>query len=236
MVNNVGLLIHDPSIGTHRSLRMNNTPGRDAFTDKEWRVIQRHRTPFDVQRYVRSLAYNWQREGLTMRSFREVLRHGSAQCLEGAIFATTVMEQHGFPPLMLSLISQDGLDHAVFIYRENGRWGSIGRSRDLGLHGRWPVFRSVRALAWSYYDPYVDLTGRLTHYGVANLLDLGKYDWRLSSRNIWRVERFLQDVPHREINAAESRYQRLLARYKKFKRANPEDSPAYFASRRYWML
>jgi hypothetical protein len=213
-----------------------STPGREAFTDREWKVIQRHRTPLEVQRFLRSLHYNWQREGPTLRSFREVLKQGSAQCLEGALFATTVMEQHGFEPLMLSLRSEDGLDHAVFVFKERGRWGAVGRSRDLGLHGRWPVFRTLSALAWSYYEPYVDLTGRLTHYGVANLHGLGNYDWRLSHRNIWKVQRFLQDAPHHEMNASQKRYEQLLARYKKFRSENGVESPAYFASRRHWML
>ena len=213
-----------------------SAPVREAFTNREWRVIRRHRTPHEVQRLLSSLAYNWQREGPTLRSFREVLRKGSAQCLEAALFATVIMEQHGRPPLVLSLRSQDGLDHAVFIFKENGRWGSIGRSRDLGLHGRWPVFRTPRALAWSYYDPYIDLTARLTHYGIANLQDLGNYDWRLSSKNIWKVQRFLQDAPHQEMNAPEKRYERVLARYKKFKSENPTESPDYFVDRQTWML
>ena len=215
---------------------MSNVPGREAFTDKEWEVIQRHRTPIEVQRYLRGLPYNWQREGPTLRSFREVLKRGGAQCLEGALFATVIMEQHGFPPLVLSLWSQDGLDHALFIFKEKGRWGAIGRSRDLGLHGRLPVFRTIRALAWSYYDPYVDLTGRLTHYGAANLQELGNYDWRLSTKNIWKVQRFLQDAPHKEFNASEKRYGRLLARYKKFKSEHPTESPAYFADIHKWMF
>lgn len=213
-----------------------NAPGREAFTDREWQVIERHRTPLAVQRLLSSLAYNWQRRGPTLRSFREVLKTGSAQCLEGALFATAIMEQHARPPLVLSLRSRDGLDHAVFVFKDNGRWGSVGRSRDLGLHGRLPVYRTLDALAWSYYDPYVDLTGRLTHYGLANLDDLGNYDWRLSPRNIWKVERFLQDVPHKEMNASERRYQRLLARYKKFRSEHASGSPDYFASRRHWML
>lgn len=215
---------------------MNSASPKSAFTKIEWKVIQQLRTPREVQRYLRTLDYNWQREGPTLRSFREVLRCGSAQCLEGALFATTVMEQHGFPPLMLSLISQDGLDHALFIFKENGRWGSVGRSRDLGLHGRWPVFRSVSALAWSYYDPYIDPTAQLTHYGIANLLDLGKYDWRLSPKNIWKVERFLQNVPHYQMNASRRRYDRLLARFNKFRREHPKASPQYFAGRRNWMV
>ena len=62
-----------------------------------------------------------------------------------------------------------------------GRWGSVARSRDPGLHGRRAVFATPRALALSYVDPYVDLTGRVTAYAVVDLRVMGTYDWRLSS-------------------------------------------------------
>jgi hypothetical protein len=74
----------------------------------------------------------------------------------------------------------DKLDHVLFVFRQDGRWGSVARSRDPGLHGRKPVFRSPRQLAASYQDAYVDLTGRVTGYAVADLRELGSYDWRLS--------------------------------------------------------
>ena len=63
----------------------------------------------------------------------------------------------------------------------------MARSRDPGLHGRKPRFRSPRALARSYYDGYVDYTGRVKGFGVANLVDaLPGYDWRLDDEE--RVE------------------------------------------------
>src|SRR6266581_2436423 len=67
-----------------------------------------------------------------------------------ALFAAVVLEQHGYPPLVLSFESIDELDHVIFVYRKKGRWGSIARSRDPGLHGRKPLFATPRALALSY--------------------------------------------------------------------------------------
>ncbi|HEY0003767.1 MAG TPA: hypothetical protein VGB17_03065, partial [Pyrinomonadaceae bacterium] len=139
---------------------MSSKPGREAFTAKEWRVVQAHRTPLQVQRYLSAMPYNWERGGATLRSFREVVRSNTAHCLEAALAAAVIMEQHGYPPLLLDLESQDKLDHVIFIFRRNGLWGSIARSRDTGLHGRKPVFRTVQQLAQSYFDPYVDLTAR----------------------------------------------------------------------------
>ena len=214
---------------------MSGVPGRDEFTAREWAVVRAHRSPARVQRYLSAMRYNWERCGATLRSFREVVRRGEAHCLEAALAAAVILEQHGYPPLLLSLESQDKLDHVIFVFRTGGRWGSVARSRDVGLHGRRPVFRSLRHLAYSYFDPYVDTTARLTGYGLASMYELGGYDWRFSRRNVWKVERHLQEIPHKPLPSSERRYQRLLARYQEFHARHPDRSPDYFDSRATWM-
>lgn len=215
---------------------MSKAPGRDAFTDAEWKLIQSLRTPREVQRYLRSVPYNWEREGGTQRSFREVLKRREAHCMEAALSAAVILEQHNYPPLLLSLESKDQLDHVLFIFQRNGLWGAVGRSRDTGLHGRRPIFRSVRDLVWSYFDPYVDMTGRITGYGATNLYALGNYDWRFSGKNLWKVENHLREIPHTPLRSSEQRYQKLFARYKEFHQRYPHGSPTYFANRDTWML
>jgi hypothetical protein len=211
-------------------------PGKEAFTKREWKLIKSLNTPAKVQRFFTSLPYNWERKGGTLRSFRELLKKGEAHCLEAAIGAAVILEQHGYPPLVLDLESQDLLDHVIFVFQHRGHWGSIGRSRDIGLHGRRPVFRSLRDLAWSYFDPYVDFTGRIRGYGPGNLYDLGNYDWRFSSRNMHKIEDYLRALPHRAIRSSDRRYEALLARYKKYKRRYPDRSPSYYANRNQWLL
>jgi hypothetical protein len=210
-------------------------PDRSAFTDKEWEVIERCRTPRRVQRFLHSLPYNHELHGETLRSFRGVVRHQTAHCLEAALAAATIMEQHGYPPLLLSFDSIDNLDHVVFLFTENGRYGAVARSRDPGLHGRKPVFKTVHQLAMSYYDPYVDYTGRIVGYAVINLYELGTYDWRLSTRNMWKVERFLIEWPHRRIKTSDRRYHQLQQRYHQFKQRYPDKKPVYYGNRHLWM-
>jgi hypothetical protein len=135
---------------------------------------------------------------------------------------------------VLSFESIDELDHVLFVYRHRGRWGSIARSRDPGLHGRRAVFATPRALALSYVDPYVDATGRLTGYTVFDLRTLGDYDWRLSERNVWKVERVLLDLPHRPIRTSGRRIDALRARFKAFTRANPDRKPVFYRGRERW--
>jgi hypothetical protein len=190
-----------------------------SFTARERRLIARLRTPDAVQRYLNALPYNQEPGGrATLRSFRGVLRHGCAHCLEAALFATVVLEQHGYPPLVLSFESIDELDHVIFVYRRGGRWGSVARSRDPGLHGRKPVFATPRALALSYFDPYVDFTGRVTGYAVVDVAkEMGEYEWRLADTNIWKVERMLLEYPHRRITSSDRRVDGLRAWYRAYR-------------------
>ncbi len=207
-------------------------PERESFEPGEWELVRSLGTPARVQRHLSGLRYN---RGKTLRTFRGVARSGEAHCLEAALFAATVLEQHGYPPLLLSFESQDLLDHVVYVFRRRGLWGAIGRSRDVGLHGRRAVFRDLRQLAWSYFGPYVDTTARITGYGLANLYDLGGYDWRFSERNAWKVERFLQELPHKPLRSSERRYRRLLARYEDWHARHPDRAPDYFEDRWTWM-
>jgi hypothetical protein len=212
-------------------------PPRSAFTRAEGRLIDRLRTPAAVQRYLNALAYNTEPPpgSATLRSFRGVVRHSSAHCLEAALAAAVVLEQHGWPPLVLSFESIDELDHVIFVYRgRDGRWGSIARSRDPGLHGRRAVFATPRALALSYVDPYVDKTGRITGYAVVDLRTLGGYDWRLSDQNVWKVERLLLAYPHRRIHSSDARIDRLRRRYYAFIERHPGRKPVYYRGRDRW--
>jgi phosphatidylserine/phosphatidylglycerophosphate/cardiolipin synthase-like enzyme len=213
-----------------------NKVSRNAFTTSEWKLIQRLDTPVKVQRYFSSLPYNREKNGPSLRSFRELIKHKEAHCLESAVAAAVILEQHGYPPLLLDLESQDLLDHVVFVFRCDGGWGSVGRSRDIGLHGRKPVYRSLRDLAWSYFDPFVDFSGRLKGYAVTSLYELGNYDWRFSPRNMRKIEDHLRAIPHRRIRSSDLRYEKLLARYHRYKKRFPDRSPSYYDSRSKWLL
>jgi hypothetical protein len=210
---------------------------RELFSARERRLIARLRTPLAVQRYLNQLPYNQEPHGrATLRSFRGVVRRGCAHCLEAALFAAVVLEQHGYPPLVLSFESIDHLDHVIFLYEENGRWGSVARSRDPGLHGRRPVFATPRALALSYVNPYVDYTGRVTGFAVVNVdQEMERYDWRLADTNIWKVERMLLEYPHQRIVTSDDRYRQLKKRYIEYRNTHGGRKPIYYRGRDCWM-
>jgi hypothetical protein len=205
------------------------------LSPRERALIRQLSTPARVQAWLNALPYNQERGGETLRSFRGVARLRTAHCLEAVLFAATALGPHGYPPLVLSFESLDNLDHVIFIYRSRGRWGSVARSRDPGLHGRRAVFASPRALARSYIDPYVDYTGRVLAYATANLDRLlGGYDWRWAEGNVWKVERALIDYPHRPLASSDARFRLLRKQYRAHRAANNDRKPVDYRGAEKW--
>jgi hypothetical protein len=197
-------------------------------------VIDRLRTPLAVQQWLNALPYNTEKGGETLRSFRGVIRSGTAHCLEAALSAAAIMEQHGYPPLVLSFESIDLLDHVIFVYRTSAGWGSVARSRDPGLHGRKPVFATPRALALSYVESYVDFTGGIKAYAVVDLRVMGEYDWRLSEKNVWKVEQMLLEWPHRRLVPSREKIAAMRRRYCRFREAHGYKPWKYYKGRERW--
>ena len=204
------------------------------LTPAERRLIDRLRTPTAVQGWLNALPYNMEPNGETLRSFRGVVRTHTVHCLEAALSAAVVMEQHRYPPLVLSFESIDLLDHVIFVYRTPTGWGSVARSRDPGLHGRRPLFATPRALALSYLEGYIDFTGRIKAYAVVDLRVMDRYDWRLSTRNIWKVEQMLLDWRHRTIVSSDQRAEALRRRYRAFREAHGYKPWKYYRGRERW--
>lgn len=194
------------------------------LTPAERRLVATLDTPHKVQRWLQRIDYN-KGVGRTLRSFRGVHAHKAAHCLEGALAAAFILQHHGHPPLLLDLGSDDGLDHVNFLFRGPRGWGAVGKSRYPALMGRRPAYRTVRDLAWSYVDPFVDRTGRVKGYATFDLRTLGGLDWALSRRNVWRVERALLDNPHRPLRASDARHRYWKKRYLAWKREHPDEEP-----------
>jgi hypothetical protein len=69
---------------------------------------------------------------------------------------------------------------------------------------------------------------------VVDLRVLGRYDWRLSERNVWKVERLLIDWPHRRIRMSRRRVRILRRWYRRFRTLYPELKPIDYRGRERW--
>ena len=181
---------------------------RPVFTKEELALIRRLRTPQKVQEFlIKEIEYDNQdeteKEHETWRSFRRVVREKKAHCLEGALTATAIMTQHNYPPLIVCMEARD-IDHIVFVYKRNGRWGSVAKSRDENLLGREAKYRSLKDLVMSYYPFFYNLftndRTELTMRGYAKV-DLGIFDkdWITTEDDLTFIVDHLYQIPYRKL-------------------------------------
>lgn len=196
------------------------------------RLIRRLNTPIKVQAWLKTLDYHMKD---TMRTLPEIVHAGSVHCLEGALAAAAILEHHNYPPLLLDIDSKDNLGHVLFLYERHGRFGTVGISRDVGLYGRKPAYRTIRSLVASYAAPYIDAEAHITRYGTFDLRTLADGRWRNSKRQVWYVERALIAMPHKKFHSSPAFVRYWRRRYRDFRTNHPNKQPDYFPNRKHWL-
>ncbi len=173
------------------------------FTKEELNIIKMYNTPEKVQKFLDSLKYNFENDGIeTFRSLRGIIKHKKAHCFEGAVSAASIMSQHGYQPLIICMEASD-IDHNIFVYWLDGKVGSIAKSRQAELHGRPPIFETYDDLVMSYYPHYYNWFTQdkkdITMRGWA-LIDLNIFskNW-ITSENISFIEDYLYAIPYKKL-------------------------------------
>jgi hypothetical protein len=172
------------------------------FTDEELKTIKTHNSPERVQEFLSQLPYNFEENGKTSRSFRGVLAHRTAHCLEGVVTAAAILSQHGYPPLIICIEATD-IDHNIFVYWRDEKVGSVAKSRQLELQGKPPMYASYRDLVMSYYCDYYNWFTQdrkdITMRGWA-VIDLRAFsqNW-ITGESIEFIEEYLYAIPYKRI-------------------------------------
>jgi hypothetical protein len=169
-----------------------------GFTRRELRALAALGSPRGVQRALDAMPYHL---AGTAWSPRRVLRERTAHCLEGAIFAAAALRVLGFPPLLLDLEAVQDTDHVIAVFRERGHWGAIAKSNFSGLRFREPVHRSLRELAMSYFEGYINLRGDRTLRAYSRPVNLARFDrahpgWMTAETDLWWVAEHLLEIRH----------------------------------------
>jgi hypothetical protein len=190
------------------------------LTGREFALLTRLRTPQQIQWYLNSIAMNHEIDGETMRSVREVIRHRSAHCMEGAFVAACALWVHGEPPLVMRLdCAPSDWPHIVALFRRGGRWGAISKTNGAVLRYRDPVYRSLRELAMSYFHEYFDTRGRRTLRRYSVSFDMRNIDpalWVTNARPCEEAHDRLETLRHYDLFPA--RLQRHVSRRDPFER------------------
>ena len=171
----------------------------------EFAVLRRLNTPHKIQAYLTALRQNFEPDGDSCRPVRVVLRSRSAHCIEGAMLAAAALWVQGEPPLLLDLRAERDVDHVVALYRRNGCWGTLAKANGPMLRGRDPVYRTLRELAMSYFNEYVNKRGHKTLREYSRPYDLRALDpalWVSGERDVWGLVERLDAHPHTRLLGA----------------------------------
>jgi hypothetical protein len=171
-----------------------------GLSEAEFAVLRRLRTPRKIQDFLNRMSPNFETEGQTCLSVREVLKQRRAHCIEGAMLAACALWVHGEPPLLLDLRAERDYDHVVALFRRGRCWGAISKTNPAVLRWRDPVYRSLRELAMSYLHEYANKRGQKTLRSYAGPFDLRRFDpelWVTSKKNCWEIGATLDDMRHR---------------------------------------
>ncbi|MFO1362961.1 MAG: hypothetical protein U1F45_10860 [Burkholderiales bacterium] len=170
-----------------------------GLTPAEFRVLQRLDSPRKIQAFLDRLPQNFEPDGDTALSIREVLRQRRAHCIEGAMLAAAALWVHGERPLLLDLSAVRDYDHVVALFRRDGCWGALSKTNHYPLRYRDPIYRSLRELALSYFHEYANKRGQKSLRRYSRPLDLRTIDprlWATNGRNCWEVTERLEALPH----------------------------------------
>ncbi len=155
-------------------------------------------SPAAIQTYLDSLVYSPENRN---RCPLNVMNDGLAHCLDGALMAAAAMRRLGYPPLVIDLLPEPGIDddHVLVIYQRNGCYGALAKSNFVGLRSREPVFRTLRELVLSYFEVFFNVDGVKTLRAYTRPFNLARLDsaaWLWSDSGADAVEQRLWKLHH----------------------------------------
>jgi hypothetical protein len=149
-------------------------PFNQVLTSRERRTVAGLRTPTDIQAFLDRLRF---RSASIYCAPLRVLRERTAHCFDGALFAAASLRRLGHPPLIVELVPNRRDDgHVLAVFKHGGHWGAIAKSNYVGLRFREPVYRTLRELAMSYFEPFYNVKRERTLRAYTLPLNLSRFD------------------------------------------------------------
>ncbi len=175
-----------------------------GFNNEELKILRGLNTPVKIQDFLNSLKINFEPNGDTCMSPRQVLRTKKAHCIEGALLAATALRMHGHKPLIVDLeATHDDDDHVITVFKKENRWGAITKTNHAVLRYREPVYRDIRELVLSFFHEYfLNSNGKKTLRTFSKPVDLSRFDkqgWMTSEKDVWFIPEYLTQIKHTKI-------------------------------------
>jgi hypothetical protein len=132
------------------------------------------------------------------RSPLRLMSDHQGHCLDGGIFGALALSRLGFPPLILDLVPEPGMDddHVLSVYSINGLWGCVAKSNYPVLRSREPVYRNLRELAMSFFDFYFNVGKMKSLRGYTQPINLNQFpgNWMWEESGINRISKKLYSL------------------------------------------
>ncbi|MFA7708082.1 MAG: hypothetical protein WCX73_03970 [Candidatus Pacearchaeota archaeon] len=174
-----------------------------GLTEKEEKLFRSLDTPGKIQDFLNKIPFNFDYHRDTCASPRKVLIKNKCHCIEGAIFAALCLKLQGYKPLVLHMAAnKNDLDHVIAVFKKDGFWGAISKTKYGVLRYREPVYRDVRELVMSYFHEYTDKKGENTLRKFSIPVDLSIFDnknWATNEDDLWYIDSYLDKVKHFDI-------------------------------------
>jgi hypothetical protein len=153
--------------------RVPSTHDLSAFSGEQRAVLRRLDSPPKIQAYLDSLRYPADDFN---RSPLRVMLDRKANCFDGALFAAFALARLGHPPRIVDMFADNDDDHLLALFKLRGAWGAIAKSNYVGLRFRDPVYRSLRELVMSYFEPFYNTLGDKSLRSYTRPISLRQFD------------------------------------------------------------
>jgi hypothetical protein len=145
------------------------------LTAGQRKVLDKLTSPVKIQEYLDATPYSPENQN---RNPLRVIQDRLAHCLDGGLFGALALRRLGFPPLIVDLLPDPGMDddHVLAIFKQEGCLGAVAKSNFAGLRYREPVYRGIRELVMSYFEDFYNVNGLRTLRYYTVTVDLSRYD------------------------------------------------------------
>ena len=171
-----------------------------GLTRAEFAMLKSLNSPYKIQDFVSRIPTNFEPDGDTYLSVREVLKQRRAHCIEGAFLAACALWVHGEPALVMHLdCDLSDYPHVIALFRRNGCWGALSKTNGVGLRYRDPIYRSLRELAISYFHGYTNRRAIKTLRSYSGSFDMRHIDpaeWVTHDKSCWAAHDRLAALRH----------------------------------------
>ena len=165
----------------------------DHLNEEQIALIHSLDHPSKIQAFLDEITYSAEDSN---RSPLNVLHDRQAHCLDGALFAAAALRRLGFPPLVIDMYPDPGMDddHVLAIFMVDSCYGAVAKSNFVGLRYREPVYRGLRELVMSYFEDFFNVDGVKTLRTYTRPLNLKTFDrlgWEWSNAGVDAIEKRL---------------------------------------------